>query len=76
MMALTVMALVILFVAREINSHIHDTRRDQLIDTLTSKLMAKDFTEYQEAITPLPTYEPVMKDDEDLYLQELEEAKR
>jgi len=68
--------MLIVFAIREYSHYLHDTRRDALIDTLTDKLMSRSFTEYKEQTTPAPVFEPVSKDDDDLYYQEIEDNKR
>lgn len=74
-MSLAIIALLAVFIIREYTHHIHDTRRDKLISELTSKVMAESFTEYVEKTTPAPVFDPVSKDDKELYWQEIEENK-
>ena len=75
-MELTIIALVALFLARELTHHIHDTRRDKLISELTDKIKAKDFTEYVEQTKPIVTYEPVDNTEEAEWIKEQEARKR
>lgn len=75
-MNLSIIALLIIFMVREYSHHIHDKRRDKLISELTSKVMAESFTEYVEKTTPTPVFDPVSNDDNKLYWQEIEEAKK
>ena len=75
-MSLAVLAMLIVYLTREITHYIHDTRRDQLISELTDKIKAKDFTEYVEATKPTPLFEPVSKSDEELWLQEIEDNRQ
>lgn len=74
-MSLAILAMLAIFLAREYTHFIHDTRRDKLISELTDKVMADSFTEYVEKTTPLPVFDPVSKDDKELYWQEIEENK-
>jgi len=74
-MSLAILAMLAVFLIREYTHYIHDTRRDKLISELTSKVMAESFTEYVEKTTPPKLFEPVSKDDKDMYWQEIEENK-
>lgn len=65
----------IIFIAREITTYKTIKSKDELIDRVTNKLMAKDFKEYHETVTPLPVYAPVSGDDEELYNREIESMK-
>lgn len=73
---IAIIAMLAIFIIREYTHYMHDTRRDKLISELTDKIKAKDFTEYREAITPPQVFEPVSKSDEDMWMQEIEEAKQ
>lgn len=75
-MTLYMTLLTIIFITREYLNHKQSLKHDELIDTLTNKLMARDFTEYQEATQPPRVFEPVSKDDDDMYYQEIEDNKR
>lgn len=74
-MALEVIGFVLILLVREYSHYLQDTRRDELIDRLTDKIKARDFTEYKEMTTPIPTYAPVSNDDDDLYDKEIEDNK-
>jgi hypothetical protein len=65
----------IIFIAREITTYKQAKQMQSTIDKLTDKLMAKDFKEYHETITPLPVYAPVSVDDKELYNREIESMK-
>ena len=65
----------IIFLAREITTYKTIKSKDDLIDRMSNKLMAKDFKEYHEATTPTPVYAPVSGDDEELYNREIESVK-
>lgn len=67
--------LTIIVLVREYTNYKHDIKRDALIDTLTNKVMAKDFTEYQEAIQPIKTYEPVDNSEEAEWYREQKELR-
>lgn len=65
-----------MYLVREWINDKNNIAKDKLISELTSKLMAKDFTEYVDNTQAPRVYEPISKDDEDLYYQEIEENKR
>lgn len=70
-----IIALVIIFAIREYSHHQQDTRRDALISELTDKIKAHDLRDYKDNTEPTRTFEPVSKDDRDLYHQEIEDNK-
>jgi hypothetical protein len=74
-LTLAVIALVTVFLARELSHHMHDVRRDKLIGELTDKIKARDYTEYAEQKRPAPLFAAVSNDDEDLYHKEIEQNK-
>ncbi len=65
----------IICIGREIATYKTIKSKDDLIDRMTNKLMAKDFKEYHETTQPLVTYAPVMNDDMQLYMKEIEDNK-
>lgn len=71
-----IIAMVIVFALREIAHYLQDERKDKLISELTDKIQAKDYTEYVEAKAVTPIFDPVDKNDNDLYWQEIEESKQ
>ncbi|UVI31206.1 hypothetical protein [Paenibacillus spongiae] len=76
MSIVAIIALLAAFIVREYSHYIHDERRDRLIDALTDKIKARDFTEYRMMTDEVPVYEPVDNDDSNLYNRELQENKR